>query len=244
MPLDEWLVNSVRGQYQALAPIYDVLYTTEREHLTEDRVLQRVFRKAITPGLAVLDIGCGTGGFIDLTGHPEDRYIGVDLCPEMVRRAKRKHPGHHFYVEDICQFSRFNADKQFDRIVSLYGPANYIGLMNMADVIAAHLKPGGWAFVMAYLGDYLPSYYEGRRPGFLQRVNENEMTYVFSLRCQGLLCASDVLKCREYGFALRSSWLVRHAPLGLGVFRQWARMHSSPGRGVKYSICLAYRSNP
>src|SRR5579864_4289295 len=47
---------------------------------------------------SVLDVGCGLGdfySFLHARGGAGD-YIGVDLTPEMVENARRRHPGARF----------------------------------------------------------------------------------------------------------------------------------------------------
>lgn len=52
---------------------------------------------------SVLDIGCGVGHLLDFlraNGFAGD-YLGIDLLPEMVERARRRHPGARFEVADF-----------------------------------------------------------------------------------------------------------------------------------------------
>lgn len=52
---------------------------------------------------SVLDVGCGLGHLLDfLNGRGfEGDYLGIDLMPEMVERARRRHPGARFEVMDF-----------------------------------------------------------------------------------------------------------------------------------------------
>lgn len=62
---------------------------------------------------AVLDVGCGLGHlypFLRERGHVGS-YLGVDVLPEMVERARALHPGGRFEVADITDpAARFAAD--------------------------------------------------------------------------------------------------------------------------------------
>lgn len=75
--------------------------------------LIEIYRFAITPGLRVLEIGCGTG---DLLAAVKPSYgVGVDLSLEMIARARARHPNLHFVEADAHDFS-------FDE--SLHGPTS------------------------------------------------------------------------------------------------------------------------
>lgn len=62
------------------------------------RRLVTVYRHLVAPGLKVLEIGCGEG---DLLAAAEPSVgVGVDFSPEMVRRARERHPGLRFVQAD------------------------------------------------------------------------------------------------------------------------------------------------
>jgi trans-aconitate methyltransferase len=52
----------------------------------------------------VLDVGCGVGHLIDhLASHAfEGSYLGLDLVPEMIAAAARRHPSWHFHEGSIA----------------------------------------------------------------------------------------------------------------------------------------------
>ena len=52
---------------------------------------------------SILDVGCGVG---HLAGHlavrkAKGRYLGIDMLPEMIERARARYPRRHFAVGDI-----------------------------------------------------------------------------------------------------------------------------------------------
>lgn len=54
---------------------------------------------------SVLDVGCGLGdlvGYLERTGRQVD-YLGVDIVPQMVEEARRRHPQARFAVCDILE---------------------------------------------------------------------------------------------------------------------------------------------
>ena len=64
---------------------------------------------------SILDIGCGVGHFAQFLNQKEyqGKYLGVDLLPEMVVRAKHENAGKDFIVKDIYQADDLSADYVF-----------------------------------------------------------------------------------------------------------------------------------
>lgn len=52
---------------------------------------------------SVLDVGCGLGELVGYLRRRGDdcRYLGIDLLPEMVEEARRRHPGERFEIVDL-----------------------------------------------------------------------------------------------------------------------------------------------
>lgn len=67
-----------------------------------DRRHRLVLEKFVGPRQSVLDAGCAYGRLLGVM--PESwagDYLGVDLCPEFVDLARRRHPGREFLVADL-----------------------------------------------------------------------------------------------------------------------------------------------
>lgn len=72
----------------------------------------------IFPGCSILDVGCGVG---DLFGYLSDKgiacsYMGVDLAPLMIKRAREKYPDGHFEEANILQWE---PSQRFDLVVGI-----------------------------------------------------------------------------------------------------------------------------
>lgn len=70
--------------------------------------------------IKVLEIGCGTGTFVDFSISNNFQYVGIDLSQKMVELAKKNHhenKGKRFYCNDLKSYSN-NANESFDLIVS------------------------------------------------------------------------------------------------------------------------------
>jgi len=77
------------------------------------RRLAHVCRAFVAPGCRVLEIGSGLGDLIALLGA--DNAVGVDFSPEMVRRARERHPHIQFICADAHDLG--GLDGPFDLII-------------------------------------------------------------------------------------------------------------------------------
>ena len=73
---------------------------------------QRLIRERISPGLRVLEVGCGPGDLLAALEPSEG--LGVDISPGMVELARRRHPTLRFEVADAHSLG---VDGPFDVIV-------------------------------------------------------------------------------------------------------------------------------
>lgn len=87
--------------FDRAAPGFDELYS-DKACRAEDRALLRLLCPVVaSSGQSVLDLGCGTGWFLDQGLDPEF-YLGTDISPGMVVRANVKHPDRLFVVADAA----------------------------------------------------------------------------------------------------------------------------------------------
>ena len=116
--------NYVAAVYDQLAPIYDDHFKRPVD-LAENTVITQFFRSLIPDPVnaRVLELGCGTGFLLDVMpdiGH----YMGQDISPLMLERAKTKHPYRDFYCGDMAELGQFDGMK-FTHIVSTFGSFSY-----------------------------------------------------------------------------------------------------------------------
>lgn len=76
------------------------------------RRLAEIYRFLITPGLKVLELGCGQGDL--LAAVQPERGVGIDFSCEMISRARLRHPHMHFVEQDA---HGIDLDEQFDFII-------------------------------------------------------------------------------------------------------------------------------
>ncbi len=76
------------------------------------RRLKELYKFFISPGLAVLEIGCGLGDL--LASVKPQRGVGIDFSMEMVAQAQKRHPQLSFIQSDAHQI---HLDECFDVII-------------------------------------------------------------------------------------------------------------------------------
>ena len=92
----------------------------------------------------LLDVGCGTGASRRIYTACGCRYTGVDLSPEALSVARRRHPDSNWVVADACRLPF--ADEVFD-VVAFSSVLHHIPDYESAVVEAARVvKPGGFLF--------------------------------------------------------------------------------------------------
>jgi SAM-dependent methyltransferase len=154
-PLPHTDPRAALAQYRRRAPLYDL------ELAPFEPVRRRaVERLALRPGDAVIDAGCGTGLSFALLRQavgPTGRVIGIEQCPEMVERARRRIRDHGWsnvaLVQAPAQDARLGL--QADAVLLMFThdvlrrPAAVSNLIAQlrpgAHVSAAGLQWAGWA---------------------------------------------------------------------------------------------------
>ena len=92
----------------------------------------------------VLDAGCGTGAVLALLSerHPEKRYVGIDLSPEMIAVAGAKKLPNVKFVCGDCEMLPFEPDS-FDVITCSMSFHHYPHPLDFLKSCKRVLRPGG-----------------------------------------------------------------------------------------------------
>ena len=131
--------------YMKRAVYYDAIYAAMgKDYQAETARLHAIIqRHKRSPGNALLDVACGTGGHIRFLG---DFYAveGLDLDADMLAIARGKHPNVAFHQADMLDF---DLGRQFDVIVCLFSAIAYALTADRLNAtlrtIGRHLRPGG-----------------------------------------------------------------------------------------------------
>lgn len=188
----------VRREYDDLAASYD---TRWRKYI--DATLALAMESlALTGSERVLDVGCGTGEFERrlLLRWPGVRVTGVDISPNMLRRAADKRTNAALLAAEAHRLPF--ADRSFDLAIC----ANAFHYFRQpAEVLAEMrrvLRPAGRLVLVDWCDDYLSC----KLCGVWLRWTDRAFYRSYSLRdCRRLFEASGF--AIEMGFRRRIDWL-------------------------------------
>ena len=140
-------VRPGHGEFEAVAPYYDVLMASVPYRRWVDYVERLLARTRVRPA-RVLDLACGTGKVGSELRRRGYRVVGADLSFPMACRCAEQDPPLAAAVMDAaCLGLR---EESLDLVVCLYDSLNYVldpaGLRECFRRLAAALRPGG-AFV-------------------------------------------------------------------------------------------------
>ena len=107
----------------------------------EDAIRTILDNGGIRDGIDVLDVACGTGVlFPDYASRGVASVTGIDIAPEMARRAQEKFPD----AEVICgDVEAYPFDRQFDAVMVYNAFPHFPEPERLIGRLAALTKPGG-----------------------------------------------------------------------------------------------------
>jgi SAM-dependent methyltransferase len=138
----------VTAAYDIVASRYDEFYSAKPIFKAENLAIKSMLVGGSFLDGPVLDLGCGTGGLLDLCGNEikDDDYLGVDPSYKMVSVARSKYPNFHFIVGTA---NRAPAEF-FENTISLFSVSYAPVLVNSLRGIWRSLRPSGRYFIIVY----------------------------------------------------------------------------------------------
>jgi ubiquinone/menaquinone biosynthesis C-methylase UbiE len=148
--------EELRAAHDVLADFYADRLADALEHMPVDRATLSLFCDLVLAtdlGTSVGDIGCGTGRLEPYLAASGLSPQGIDLSPEMIRVARRDHPGFGFEVADLRDLPFGDA--------SLSGVICWYSMMYLTPAdrpaafreLARVVKPGGYLATAFKAGD-------------------------------------------------------------------------------------------
>ena len=113
---------------------------------------------ALSSGLRVLDIGCGTGTMVVLIKrlHPDVSVVGLDPDPKALARAKQKADRDRLSIQfdrgfsDSLPYAQASFDRVFSSLMYHHLPSNEKG--NTLREVRRVLRPGGSFHLLDFAG--------------------------------------------------------------------------------------------
>lgn len=131
--------------YNKVSSIYDSLYTDEIS-IMENNIIKNTLINNINKYDKILDLGCGTGLFLELCYNYN--YIGIDYSDKMIEIARQKYPFNVFIKADIDNGIDY-PDNMFDAVVSLFSSASHFkNLTNTVNEIKRVLCNNSYILLM------------------------------------------------------------------------------------------------
>jgi len=132
--------ESVRGMFDRIAPVYDVMNHVMTAGL-DRRWRKLAVQEAVWPGDRVLDACCGTGDLAVEAERRGGRVVGLDFSEAMLERARRKSGAIEWMQGDALALPF--GDGEFDAATVGFGVRNLADLEGGLRELARVLRPGG-----------------------------------------------------------------------------------------------------
>lgn len=174
--------------YDSYAGKYDSRYTSDMCMQENKAIYDAIIKIPNYTERKVLDIGCGTGFFLDLFyseyEKAESNYIGIDISDEMVKCAREKYPKVKFYAEDSRNMERIirGNDFHFDFAISFF-TIPYIGVETIKSVYE-NISKGDFFLTVYYDKPYINpcSVYSDKKEYYENEVNPKVQECVNCMR--------------------------------------------------------------
>lgn len=118
MPIEDPETEELRSAHDVLADLYARRLPGVYESMPVEQAVIGLLARLAGPGATVVDVGCGTGRLVPHLAALGLRPSGVDLSEEMVRTARRDHPGVDVRVGDVRDLPA--EDASYDAAVCWY----------------------------------------------------------------------------------------------------------------------------
>jgi uncharacterized protein len=146
--------DKVRAAYAAVAESYAERLSDELAGLPfETWLLRRVVE--LSDGAPVIEVGCGPGHIAAFLAEAGADATGLDVTPEMVDQARRRHPGVSYQVGDLRRLMRPTTHDGWGAVVAWYSLIHLAASELPAAIasLARPLRTNGWLVLALHTGD-------------------------------------------------------------------------------------------
>ncbi|HLW61204.1 MAG TPA: class I SAM-dependent methyltransferase [bacterium] len=130
---------------------YDAIYEWKDYRAEAERLRTVIQTHARRPVETLLDVACGTGQHL-VHLKPHFAVEGLDLNPEILATARRRHPDVVFHHADMV---RFDLPRRFDVVTCLFASIAYAGtvakLHEAVGSMRRHVRAGGLVIVEPFV---------------------------------------------------------------------------------------------
>jgi len=146
--------EKVRASYAAVAATYADQFGDELAELPfETWLLRRV--AALSGGAPVIEVGTGPGHVAAFLAEAGVDATGLDLSPEMVEQARRRHPGVTYEVGDLRRLMRPATHDGWGAVLAWYSLI-HLAESELPGALASLVRPlrsNGWLVIALHAGD-------------------------------------------------------------------------------------------
>jgi uncharacterized protein YceH (UPF0502 family) len=145
--------DKVRAAYAAVAGSYAEQFSDELDALPfESWLLRRIV--GLAAGAPVVEVGTGPGHVAAFLAEAGAEATGLDLTPETVEEARRRHPDVHYEVADLRRLMRPSTHDGWGAVLAWYSLV-HLAASELPAVIASlarPLRPNGWLVLALHAG--------------------------------------------------------------------------------------------
>lgn len=145
--------EKIRAAYGAVAASYAEQLGDELADLPfESWLLRRVVE--LSDGAPVIEVGTGPGHVAAFLAEAGTDATGLDLTPEMIAEARRRHPGVAYVVGDLRRLMRPSTHEGWGAVLAWYSLI-HLAPSELPDAVASLVRPlrtGGWLVLALHNG--------------------------------------------------------------------------------------------
>jgi SAM-dependent methyltransferase len=211
--------------YTVISKVYDEMMSHVK-YKRWAKYIHTILKKENLGGGALLDVGCGTGEFLNQMNRYKYQLSGCDPSVDMANVARQKLPGLPIHIASLPTLKEI-PENQYDVIVCLYDTINYLFdepvLTESFQNICRKLKtPGIFIFdvvTKSYCGQFFQNYSEKEvvgeniaysRNSQFDGLNNIQINYIQVLTPDGIF--EEIHKQKIYDLQLIRDILIEKAP--------------------------------